>query len=213
MKTFIDIGICLEVLAFIVSLLMFGKYRNSNLKLLPIYFGLIVCIELFCQFFYKINNVWLYNILLVLEFNFLAYIFWSYYNRFNKGLLLVFLVVFNSVTIGNYIFHVQNFLVEPISHTYVMSSFILIIMIILLFNQILRSNVRFEEIHRNILFWICLGFLIYLGIALPMQAITNWDDSIGEFKKNIIYFHASAVYLKNILFIFGFIWGKKMFTY
>ncbi|SMC60554.1 hypothetical protein [Moheibacter sediminis] len=213
MRTFINIGVSLEVLTFLISLITLTKYRHSNLRYLPIYFGVITCLELYCGFFYRVNNVWLFNILSVFEFNFLAYIFWKYFNRFNRRLLLVFLVVFNSVTIGNYIFKVQDFLVEPISQTYVMSSFMLIIMIILLFNQILRSNVRFEEIHRNILFWICMGFLIYLGIALPMQAITNWDQSIGEFRINLIYFHASAVYLKNILFIFGFIWGKKTFTY
>lgn len=214
MKLITDIGVSLEVVTFLVSLMLLAKYRHSNLKYLPLYFGIIAFLELYCTFFYRqVNNVWLFNLLIVFEFNFLAYIFWNYYNRFNRRLLLVFLVVFNSVTIGNYILKVQNFLVEPISQTYVLSSFLLIIMIILLFNQILRSNVRFEEIHRNILFWICMGFLIYLGIALPMQAITNWDHSIGAFKKNIIYFHTSAVYLKNILFIFGFLWGKKMFTY
>lgn len=213
MRTLINIGVSLEALALLVSIITYAKYRHSNLRYFPIYFGIIVFLELFCSLFYRVNNVWLFNILIVLEFNFLAYVFWNYFNRFNKKLLLVFLVMFNSVTVGNYIFKVQNFLVEPISQTYVLSSFMLIIMIMLLFNQILKSNVRFEEIHRNILFWICLGFLIYLGIALPMQAITNWEDTIGEFRINLIYFHTSAVYLKNILFIFGFLWGKKTFTY
>lgn len=213
MRTLINIGVSLEALALLVSLITYAKYRHSNLRYFPIYFGIIVFLELFCSLFYRVNNVWLFNILIVFEFNFLAYVFWNYFNRFNKKLLVVFLVVFNSVTVANYIFKVQNFLVEPISQTYVLSSFMLIIMIMLLFNQILKSNVRFEEIHRNILFWICLGFLIYLGIALPMQAITNWEDTIGEFRINLIYFHTSAVYLKNILFIFGFLWGKKTFTY
>lgn len=213
MKLFIDIAVSVEVITFFVVLLTLSKYRHSNLKYFSVYLGIIAFLEVYCALFYRVNNVWLYNILMVFEFNFLAYIFWKYFNRFNRRLLLVFLVVFNSVTIGNYIFEVQNFLVEPISQTYVLSSFMLIIMIILLFNQILRSNVRFEEIHRNILFWICLGFLIYLATTLPMQAITSWEDMVGEFKFNLTYISIIAVLLKNILFIFGFLWGKKTFTF
>lgn len=213
MKTLINIGVSVEVIAFLVSLITLAKYRHSNLKFFSVYLGFIAFLEVYCGLFYRVNNVWLYNILMVFEFNFLAYILWNYYNRFNRRLLLVFLVVFNSVTIGNYIFKIQDFLVEPISQTYVLSSFLLIIMIILLFNQILKSNVRFEEIHRNILFWICLGFLIYLATALPMQAITNWDDMLGEFRLNLVYISVFPVLVKNILFIFGFLWGKKTFTY
>lgn len=213
MDLLFNIGVTSEVIAFLVSLITFSKYRHSNLKYFPFYLGVIAFLEVFCSFYYKINNVWLFNLLIVFEFNFLGYIFWNYFNRFNRKLLLVFLIIFNSVTVINYLFHVQNFLVEPISHTYVISSLMLVVLILLLFNQILRSNVRFEEIHRNILFWICLGFLIYLATSLPTQAIKSWEDTLGEFRFGLSYLVASGVLLKNILFIFGFLWGKKIFTY
>lgn len=213
MKLFINISTAVEVIAFLVSLITLSKYRHSNLKYFPVYLGVIALLETYCMFFYRVNNVWLYNLLGIFEFNFLSYIFWNYFNRFNRRSLLVFLVVFNSVTIINYVFHVQDFFIEPISYSYVLSNFMLVIMIILLFNQILRSNVRFEEIHRNILFWICLALLIYFATSLPMQAITSWEDTLGEFRFSLTYVMASAVLLKNILFIFGFLWGKKIFTY
>lgn len=206
-------ALCLEVLVLIVSLLTFSKYKNSILKYFPIYLAVVAILEIYCVFFYKTENVWLYNLFLIGEFNFLAFIFWNYFNRLNRKLLLAFVVVYNAVTIANYVFHVQNFLIEPLSQSYVLSSFFLIVMIILLFNQILRSDIRLEEILGNILFWISLGLLIYCGIALPLQAITSWENTLGEFKSGMIYIWISIVFFKNILFIFGFIWGKKIYTY
>lgn len=213
MKTFVYIAVSVEVIAFIISLITYSKYKHTVLKYFPVYLGLIAALETYCALFYRVNNVWLFNLLIVFEFNFLAYIFWNYFNRFNRRLLLVLLVVFNSVTIGNYVFHVQNFLVEPISYSYVLSYFLIVIMIILLLNQILQSNVSFEQIHKNILFWILLALLIHSATLLPLQAITSWEDTLGEFRFSLTYVMGSAVLLKNIMFIFGFLWGKRIFTY
>lgn len=209
----INMAVGTEVLAFLVGLFTLSKYRHTILKYFPVYLGLIAFLEIYCALFYRVNNVWLFNILCFIEFNFLAFIFWRYFNRFNRKLLLAFLVVFNSITIINYIFGIQNFLVEPISYSYVLSSFMLIIMIILLFNQMLRSNVRPEEIFRNLLFWICLGLLIFSATSLPLQAITSWEDTIGEFKYGLTYVLGFAVMFKNILFLFGFLWSKKTYIY
>lgn len=213
MRTFVNIAISVEVIAFLISLIVYSKYKHAVLKYFPIYFGIIAFLEIYCALFYRTNNVWLFNILIVFEFNFLAFIFWNYFNRFNRKLLLVFLVVFNSVTIGNFLFRTQNFLVEPISFSYVLSYFLIVIMIILLLNQILESNVSFEHIHRNILFWLSLALLIYSATLLPLQAITSWENTLGEFRFSLTYVMGSAVMLKNIMFIFGFLWGKKTYTY
>ncbi len=203
------IGIYTELLTFIVSLATFYKYRHTVLKYLPVFLGLTAVLELFCFYFYSINNVWLYNIRTVLEFNFYAFIFWHYLNRFNRKLLLAFLVVFNSVTVLIYIFKIQDFLVEPISYSYILSYFFLIFVIIILFNQILKSEKPVEGISRNLLIWISFGLLIYYGTSLPLFSISISGDLRYQLV-NILFF---AVEVMNVLFIIGFIWSKKIYTY
>lgn len=212
-QTFLNIGVGTEVLALLVSLITFSKYKHGILKYFPVYLASIAFLELFCLFFYRRDNVWLFNINSVIEFHYFAFIFWNCFNRFNKKLLLIFIVLYNSITIINYIFDIQDFLVEPISYSYVTASFIYIVCIILLFNQMLRSNVRLEEILGNLLFWVCMGLLIFVVASIPIQAITSWKDTLGDFRFSIVYVYGSAAMLKNILFIFGFLWSKKIYTY
>jgi len=209
----IHIGVGVEIMTFITSLLLYPKYKHTVLKYFPFYLGFIVFLEIFCMFFYRVQNVWLFNILYILEFNFLAFIYWHYFNRFNRKVLLAFLVVFNSLTLVTCVVGAQNFFVEPIFYTYVLASFSHISLIILLFNQMLRSNTGLEEIFRNLLFWICLGLLIFFATTLPVQTIRSWKETLGEFRHALFYILFSAVLLKNLLFIFGFLWSKKIFTY
>lgn len=203
------IGVYSELLTFLVSLFTLYKYKHTVLRFLPIFLGLTVFLELFCFYFYTKNNVWLYNIRAVIEFNFYAYIFWQYLNRFNRKLLLAFLVVFNSVTILNYILGIQDFLIEPISYSFILSYFLLIIIIIMLFNQILKSEQSLEGISKNLLIWISFGLLIYYGTCLPLFSLTSLGDLRFQLV-NVLFF---AVEVMNVLFIVGFLWSKKKFTY
>lgn len=203
------IGICTEGLTFLISLLTFHKYRHTVLRYLPVFLGLTAILEFYTFYFYNVGNVWLYNLRTILEFNFYAYIFWHYLNRFNRKLLLAFLVVFNSVTVFNYIFGIQNFLVELISYTYVLSYFFLVITIIIFFNQILKSERPVERISRNLLIWVSFGLLIYYGTSLPLFSISNFGD-LSIPIVNILFF---AVEVMNVLFIIGFIWSQKNYTY
>jgi len=203
------IGIYTELLTFIVSLFTFYKYKHTVLKYLPIFLGLTAFLELFCFYFYQVNNVWLYSIRTILEFNFYAFIFWHYLNRFNRKWLLAFLVVFNSVTILNYVFEIQDFLLEPISYIYALSYFLLILTIIILFNQILKSERPMEGVSRNLLIWVSFGLLIYYGTSLPFFSISDLGDLRYQLV-NILFF---AVEVMNALFIIGFIWSQKNYTY
>ena len=207
------IGVYTETLTFLVSLFTFHKYRHTVLKYLPLFLGLTAGLEFFCLYFYKAGNVWLYNIRTIIEFNFYAFIFWHYLNRFNRKLLFAFLVVFNSVTILNFVFGIQKFLLEPISYIYTLSYFLLVLIIIILFNQILRSETPLEGILGNLLIWFSFGSLIYYGTCLPLFSISNWVDVMGDLGQQLINILFFAVEIMNALFIIGFICSKKTYTY
>lgn|GEM_PF-1102221 len=207
------IGIYTEVLTFLVSLLTFYKYRHTVLMYLPVFLGLTAFVEIFCFYFYSRNNVWLFNIRTILEFNFYGFIFLHYLNRFNRKLLLAFLVVFNSVTILNSALGIQDILVEPITYVYVLSYFFLILTIIIFFNQLLKSENSFEGISRNLLIWVSFGLLIYYGTCLPLFAVSNWSDVLGNLRYQLVGVLFFAVEIMNILFITGFIWSKKNYMY
>lgn len=201
-----------EYLAFFVSIFTWYKYRHTPLKYLPLYLCLMVVIEFTCLYFYRRNNVWLYNILSVVEFNFYAFIFWHYLNRFNRKWLLAFLVVFNSWTFLNSYLGIQDFLLEPISYSYITSYFLLLITIILLFYQILREESRVEGFSRNLLHWVLFGLLIFYGSCLPFYCISDLG-LLGVYKAKAIYvlfFNSMVMYS---LFIVGFLWSKKIYSY
>jgi len=207
------IGIYTEALTFLVSLITFYKYRHTVLKYLPFFLGLTAFIEIFCFYFYNINNVWLFNIRTIIEFNFYGFIFWHYLNRFNRKLLLAFLVVFNSVAILNSALRIQDILVEPITYVYVLSYFFLVLTIIIFFNQVLKSENSFDGISRNLLIWISFGLLIYYGTCLPLFSISNWSDVLGDLRYQLVGVLFFTVEIMNVLFIIGFIWSKKNYMY
>lgn len=207
------IGIGTELLVFIVSLITFPKYKHTVLKFLPIYFGYLVFQELFCLFFYRQANVWLFNIQYIIEFNFLAYIYWRYLSRFGRKLLVLFLVVFNGITLITCALGIQKFMVEPVFYSYVIAGFMHVVLLVLILNKMLRSNAGLEEVLRNIMFWFCFGTMLYFATTLPIHTIKNWVESLGEFRLGLFYVLVSALLLKNIIFIFGFLWSKKNYTY
>src|SRR5690606_3182098 len=143
-----------EYIAFFVSVFTWYKYRHTPLKYLPLYLGLTAAAEFTCFYFYNRDNVWLYNTLSIFEFNFYEFIFWHYLNRFYRKWLLVFSVVFNTFSFLNILCGVQNFLLEPISYTYVLSYFLLLIAILILFYQILKSDSPVEGFSKNVLHWV-----------------------------------------------------------
>jgi hypothetical protein len=148
----------------------------------------------------------------VIEFNFYAFVFWHYLNKFNRKWLLAFLVVFNSWTFLNSFLGFQDFLLEPISYSYATSNFLLLIFIILLFYQILKSDMPVEGFSRNLIHWILFGLLIFYASCLPFYCISDLG-LLGIYKSKVVfvlYFNNMVMY---ILFIVGFLWSKKRYSY
>lgn len=212
MGSIYDIAISVQLLTFLVSLLVLYKYKHTPLKILPVFLGIVAILEFYCRFYYPKNNVWLYNLLILVEFNFYSYLFYQYLKEVARRLVVGQVILFNLFFVIVYIFDIQDIKGENYSYCNAISYLLLIIQLVMTFNQMLHIN-NIKESTRNLLFWVGIGLLFFWATSLPIFSISNWNEILGEFKHNIIYILFVATVVMNLLFIFGFIWSKKKYTY
>lgn len=201
-----------QLLTFILSLFTFYKYKHTYLRYIPIVIGINVAVELTSLHFYRNHNVWMYNITLILEFNIYSFIFYHYLSRIQKKFLIILTSIFNLFVIYCMAFDIQNFLNESFSYANVMAYAFMIIILIMVFGQMLNSD-KLEGVTRNLLFWISFGLLIYYATSLPLFSISNWSKILGDLKFQVAKVLFVVIELLNIIFMIGFLWSKKKFTY
>ncbi len=182
------------------------------MKILPIMMGIVAFLEFFCGYFYKYENVWLFNILNFVELNFYAYIFYQYLESFGKKIVIGLVMFFNIFYLSTILFGLTDFMNESASYGQVAGIIILIIMLILVFNQMLRIE-NYEGFTRNLLFWVCFSMLVLHATTLPLFSITRWSDILGDFRYTLIRILIFSIIVSHSILIFGFIWSKKKYTY
>src|SRR5690606_5038433 len=137
------------------------------LRSLPLYFGVISFIELFCLYLYPQDNVWLYNLLTFFEVNFLCYLFYSYVGRSFRKFVIALAMLFNVLSGLIYSFGYCDFWNEHCAYSYVLGIFIILIVIFKVLAKILIVN-SYTKLGSSLLFWICFGFLIFFATSLPL---------------------------------------------
>lgn len=213
METFVTICTYLELLTFLVSLITLKKYKHTPLKYLPIWLGLIVAIEFYCFYFYRVGNVWLHNFLSIFDFYFVMFLLKPYLNINKRKWWVAGVSIYTIFTLVNVLFGIQNIWTEPISYSYVLSYFLIIMMITLLLYQKLKNDAYEEGYTKNLIYWICFGLLLFYSTVLPINSITNWVEILGEMRIYLTQILIFAILTKNIIFISGFICCKKMYSY
>jgi len=211
-----------ELLAAITGTVYYYKYKNTLLK----YFLIILWYTALNEFFaftlqvYDIQylnafdivfestiyTVIIYNIFHFVNFSFLFLLFGRYllktsFKHISYTCLVIYVVsFFITMFFQNYIYEIQTipFLIAAVS---------LIGCILLYFYQILNSN-EVLHISKNLLFYISIGYLIYLVGSLPLRIIRNYFYEMP----NLVYIiNVSSILsiLMNICFILGFICSEK----
>ena len=209
---FLIIGTYIQVLTFLLSVLCWAKYKHTHLRSLPLYFGVFAFIELFCFHFYKQDNVWLYNLLIFFEVIFFCYLFYPYVGRSFQKIVIALAVVFNVVSGLIYSFGYCDFWNEHCAYSYVLGIFIILIVIFKVLVKILIVN-SYTKLGSSLLLWICFGFLIFFATSLPLFSISNWSNLVGEYNRGISLLLFFSVIISHLIFIFGFLWSKKKYTY
>ncbi len=212
MEILIYTGTYIQLVTFIFSLLFLWKYKHTPLKIIPFFYGLVAAVEVFCWNFYRIGNVWLYSILLLIQINFFGYLFYQYLEGLSRKVLVGLLILFNLIYFGVYLFGITDFMKENATYPYVAGIIILIILLVMMFNHMLKIE-NFNGLTRNLLFWLCFSLLFFHATSLPLFSITRWSDIMGEFKSGFVRILFLSVIFSHLILIFGFIWSKKKYTY
>lgn len=202
----------IQLVTFITSLIFLNKYKHTSMKRLPFFYGLVAFVEIYCMNFYKIGNVWLYNILLWIQINYFGYIFYQYIEGINKKVTLCLIILFNLIYFGNYVLGINDFFTEPAPYSYVSGVIILIIILIMMFNHMLKIE-NYLGLTQNLLFWLCFSLIFFHATSLPLFSITRWSDIFGDFKTGALRLLFFSIIFSHLILIFGFIWSKKRYTY
>ncbi len=208
----IGVGTYIQLISFLVSLLTWGKYKHTHLRYLPILLGANAIIEVYCHHFYRTNNVWVYNLKFCFEFNFLCFLFYHYLGNFSKKIGICLFGAFNLFFLINLVFSFQDLTTSLLTYSYVLGSFCLIIIIIMLLNEMLKVE-NLEGITHNLLFWISFAFFIFYATSFPIFSITNLKELIGDFQSQAILVLIITLIVMHIMINIGFLWSKRKYTY
>jgi hypothetical protein len=208
-----------ELLAAIIGTIYFYKYRHTPLKYFLFLLWYITLTEFTGWYASKKNvlvffdengvtyNHWLYNLLYFVFFNVILYIYLNSVKKKNHKLWVkIFIICYIIISIINWSL-IQSFVFEMSELPYVTGSIFLIISIIFYFIQLLKSE-ELKTFHKELLFWISIGFLLFHSGTIPFSLKYN-DYALIPGIHNlfaIIYILSLSMYL---IFTFGFIWCKK----
>lgn len=150
-----------EIAAFLVSLVLWKRLRETNLRSLPFYLGFIVCLELFTRYMGRELHMsigWIFNLSIPLEILFYSYLFYLHFQkkkfrdftRYFMILLVVFAIVFN-LLFWKPAFHAIFLRISTVS---------MIVMSCMYFVDILHREVPVDVL-REPMFWISVGLIMF----------------------------------------------------
>lgn len=199
------------------SLLKYSKYFESKLKYFPILLmyifltellGLIIRIDpsmnpIFTNFYSKYNFI-IYNLYDIIFFGYFYYLLWHCcISKINKSFILYGTIVYSLAFIINCL--LTNIITEPQLYSYNIGCIVLILSIILF----LKENIKNKFFKKNVLFWICLGLLIFHIGFIPINILYSFSTISIDTKNYILpKIHLALVFLMYGSFIYGFIQMK-----
>ncbi len=207
------------LLAAVFGLIYFYKYKDTFLRPMMYLLWTIAFVEFFSYFTKKYgvlvytdeNGVpytyWLYNLL---YFGLFLTVFRIYLkaitNKVYKKWIRYFIISYILISIVNWTM-IQNFVLELSVLPYISGSIFLIITIIFYFLELLKSE-KILLYHRQLLFWISIGLLLFHTGTIPFSLEINGYALIPGIHKLFLI----ITFLSNIMysmFTFGFIWSRK----
>lgn len=201
----------MELLVALIATGSYYKYRHNNLRYFLWYVWGIVLVEFFGTWWsssVQTSNLWIYNVLVILEFPLLILWYRSFLSSPGTRKVLVWVIfvflIFSMINTGIF----QSFQFEFKYFNFILGAISLIIAIFLYFNEVLHTD-KILVIQRGLLFWVSVGFLFFYASVIPIMIMGN------------IYHHDGWIYnvfllilniILHICFLIGLLWGQKKYN-
>lgn len=202
-----------ELLACIVGIACFKNVRNNYWKWFVVYLTVIVFAELLSEYLLMIKhlpNQWIYT-WFVIPFEFLFF-FWLYFQYFkntsyrNQLFLLVTTGYLTCYIVDMVYLRKLQFAFS--SFSYMAGSIFLLVLIIIFFIKLIRSN-EILEYKKDMMFWVSVGLLIFFLGSLPFYGL--WNTLRYNYPNGFNTYWIVQIGFDFIMYIFfalAFIWGK-----
>ncbi|TSE09741.1 hypothetical protein [Aquimarina algiphila] len=105
----------------------------------------------------------------------------------------------------------ENYINEYATMPYIIGASFVIISIIFYYIDILNSE-KVLYVHKNILFWISIGLLIYYSGNIPFRIVRNYAGELLNAKVQFLVLCILSIVM-NLCYIRGFIWSSKKRQY
>ncbi len=207
------IGVLVELIAGIIGILYFYKYKYTLLKYFIFIHWYMIINEFFGLFlsdFVDLDNDIIYNIYCTINFSFFFILYRNCIkNSKKKKIILFFLVTYLISILINSFF--ENYLYELQTIPYIIAASFLIITIFFYFTEILNSE-KVLFVNKNLLFWISVGLLLYYIGNIPFRILRNYYISFTDLTVSFLVAFTLTI-IMNTCFIIGFIWDNNKQQY
>ncbi len=201
----------LELSACITGFLYWKKIKNSFWRWFPVYLGVIFLTEITGEYFlYELHdletNIAIYSYFgIPLQFFFLYWLFYQHFkNTKNSKWPLLSAAIYSFCWLGDTFFFDMLF----DSFSYTIGCTLLLILLLIYFIKFLNSR-QLLSYKFSMMFWVCLGVLIFYIGALPFFGLrTVYYSQFPEFFYVYWYVQFVLNYLMYISFCISFIWGQ-----
>jgi len=208
-----------ELVAAITGTIFFYKYKHTCLK----YFLYLLWYITFTEFFVgfakrnefliyiddsgQLYNNWFYNLLYFILFITMYLIYLKLIkNSTYKLWIKIFIISYIIISIINWSI-IQNFVLDASVLPYIIGSLFLIISVIFYFIELLKSD-KILVFHKQLLFWISVGLLLFHTGTIPFSIEYNGYALIPGVHKLFLIISILS-HIMYLIFTFGFIWSKK----
>lgn len=82
----------------------------------------------------------------------------------------------------------------------------------MMLNEMLKVE-SFENITRNLLFWVSFGLFVFYATSFPIFSISNLKELLGDFQIQAAKILLVVIFLMHSILITGFLWSKKKYSY
>lgn len=199
-----------EVAAAVTGFIYWKKIRDTYWKWFPVYLLIIAIIETVTESSFQLSNDYEFNAGIHEYFGIplqFLFFFWLFYKNSANRWPLIGAVIYVAVWIADMLYFRDRQL-WFLSFSYTIGNIILLILLVMYFIKLVTSDAIM--VYRSVMmFWICLGLLLFYIGTLPLYGMYN--TLAGKYPTLFNNYWIIAMCLDCIMYLLfasSFIWGK-----